>query len=703
MKINKISLINFGSYEGENIFETIIRDEKNIVLVGGKNGAGKTTLFTAIRLCLYGYVSMGYKNKTSFYNKEIVRLINNSAKLKKPAEATVSLNISLSNGQELDLYEITRSWVLNDTLSEEFKVTKNGQLLEEEATADFQKYIFSLIPPELFNLFFFDGEKIADFFINEGSDKHIKNAFLTLCGYDTFEIMKRNFERVGNKTSSSVFLAEYVEVKEELRIAKEDRYITEQSIETTKQGYLNSVLAIEALDKSYKNSGGITHEEWNLKLLKLKEEEKRRESINASLKKWANDIIPFLMLKSYLIKIKKQIELENNRLKYENFEEIFKSPRIKKILEMSMSQNQLSEIEKEAYINFGTDTPRILDLSFEKSAKFLSFIDTVLSFDEVEIEKHKKALKKSRKASEKIRFELENSSIAHVQQYMDQKENLYKEQNDLLKSQLELEKALNAQIEKINEIESYYLKCKSNLEVEIKKSSVNDIAAKSLMLLDSLQKSLYSVQIKKVEKLFKRDIKMLMRKTQFIDDIHIDSDFTIHIYKTDSFSANELLELLNQNSHDEFIALLGEKALVNLKKLYCVHDYTSIINSMQLITNKDFEINLPVEIDKTSLSNGEKQIFIMALYHALVQLCNLEIPFIIDTPFARIDTEHRENISKYFFKKLHGQVFVLSTNEEINDGHVKLLQDKIAYTYILENSDNKKTTIMKDSYFREAL
>ena len=60
MKINNIILHNFGSYEGTTDFETKPFGDRNIVLVGGKNGAGKTTLFTAMRLCLYGYKSMGY-------------------------------------------------------------------------------------------------------------------------------------------------------------------------------------------------------------------------------------------------------------------------------------------------------------------------------------------------------------------------------------------------------------------------------------------------------------------------------------------------------------------------------------------------------------------------------------------------------------------------------------------------------------------
>lgn len=58
------------------------------------------------------------------------------------------------------------------------------------------------------------------------------------------------------------------------------------------------------------------------------------------------------------------------------------------------------------------------------------------------------------------------------------------------------------------------------------------------------------------------------------------------------------------------------------------------------------------EIDKSRLSKGEKQVFIMALYWALISLSNTSIPFIIDTPIARIDSEHREKITEYFFKEL---------------------------------------------------
>ena len=99
---------------------------------------------------------MGYKNLNSYYTRAIIKLINNSAKITKPANASVTMCIELNNGQGMDAFSLTRKWELNESLTETFSVTKNGIKLSEDEIADFDKYIISLIPPELFNLYFFN-------------------------------------------------------------------------------------------------------------------------------------------------------------------------------------------------------------------------------------------------------------------------------------------------------------------------------------------------------------------------------------------------------------------------------------------------------------------------------------------------------------------------------------------------------------------
>ena len=235
------------------------------------------------------------------------------------------------------------------------------------------------------------------------------------------------------------------------------------------------------------------------------------------------------------------------------------------------------------------------------------------------------------------------------------------------------------------------------MEAELKKASINDISARAIVMLDKLQRVLYRQQIAKVEDFFRVEIKTLMRKTQFIDDIKIDDDFNIFLYRHEPISCPILLDALEEKDEVHLAEAIGHEAV---QELYQIVGSTSLEAVMlYCASGKVDQIILPIRVDQTALSNGEKQIFIMALYHSLVQLGRHEIPFIIDTPFARIDTEHRRNISTHFFSKLHGQVFILSTNEEINSDHVQIMKERIAATYTLENSDNKRTVVVQNAYF----
>ena len=106
-----------------------------------------------------------------------------------------------------------------------------------------------------------------------------------------------------------------------------------------------------------------------------------------------------------------------------------------------------------------------------------------------------------------------------------------------------------------------------------------------------------------------------------------------------------------------------------------------------------------MEISVDSLSKGEKQIFVMSLYWAMMRQSKCQLPFIIDTPFARIDREHRSNIVDYFFKRLPGQLLILSTNEEINAKHMQTMSDSISNSFMLEFGEDKRTRVVENRYF----
>ena len=227
MRIERIELYNFGSYEGLNAFELLSDDPaKRIIIVGGKNGAGKTTLFTAMQICLYGHASFGFKNSGKRYLKEIYDLINNQARLDESKRAYVKMCFSESK-VDTDRYEITRTWTWsNGIISEDFTATQNGDLLDEETSLNFQNYLLHLIPPELHKLYFFDGEKIAEYFLGE-QHNNIKEALLVLSGNDTYEILYNSVRRLlnGVESDSKSFAQEYADKKDVLaKYARQAEY-----------------------------------------------------------------------------------------------------------------------------------------------------------------------------------------------------------------------------------------------------------------------------------------------------------------------------------------------------------------------------------------------------------------------------------------------------------------------------------------------
>lgn len=103
-----------------------------------------------------------------------------------------------------------------------------------------------------------------------------------------------------------------------------------------------------------------------------------------------------------------------------------------------------------------------------------------------------------------------------------------------------------------------------------------------------------------------------MRKSRFIDDIRIDDDFNTRIYRNDEIHIDRLVDALKTNTEAQLIATFGKAAIMDLQEITGTSDIGKQIN--YFLSYKEDYVVLPVEIDKTSLSNGEKQIFIMALY-----------------------------------------------------------------------------------------
>lgn len=249
----------------------------------------------------------------------------------------------------------------------------------------------------------------------------------------------------------------------------------------------------------------------------------------------------------------------------------------------------------------------------------------------------------------------------------------------------------------LDQKESKLRNLKKAFEEQLKVHSVSSVSEKTLLLLEELQDTLYSNLIQQVESDLNIKFEELIRKKNFFSRIYIDKSFSVHILRNEKINTSDLISLLRTGNVSIATNVLGEIAITTLQERYKVTNVVELRKA--LLDETAAQILLPVEISKDHLSSGEKQIFVMSLYWAMMNQSKNELPFIIDTPFARIDAEHRANITEYFFKRLTGQLLILSTDEELSSNHLEAMKGQISHVYMLEYGQDKCTHIRENQYF----
>ena len=196
MIFHQLTLNNFGLFGGEQTFSLTPRVRHNkrrpVILIGGKNGAGKTTILEAVRLCLYGYRSLGNRVSQSAYHEYLTSMIHHSqATLLRPKEASVALEFEHIHSGKKDRYRAKRQWrthqITKRLTTESLTIHKNNEPLSDFQAEYWQDLLNELIPIGLSQLFFFDGEKIQGLAEETSSHTFLADSIKSLLGVDLIE------------------------------------------------------------------------------------------------------------------------------------------------------------------------------------------------------------------------------------------------------------------------------------------------------------------------------------------------------------------------------------------------------------------------------------------------------------------------------------------------------------------------------------
>ena len=729
MRINRLRLHNFSSFAGESMFDfTLEGESKNIILIGGKNGAGKTSLFTAMKLGLYGPLAFSYQGHNAAYTSRIKELLNHSAYVDKQAKAAIEIEIVLLEEREPVKYTLLREWTFaNQGLTEEFTVERENVQLKGDELLFFQSFLHTVVPPNLFDLFFFDGEQVADFISSSNYNTYIKNAVLTLCSFDTFELIKRFSQNYSYGRDKSGKLSEleykYREIADKLDNTKGHYLWAQEELENVRTKLGDIQVAQEELAQRFRSSGGLMADEREAIEAQLRETEREKGRLQAEIQNFVEKLMPFILTRDLALEVNEQLNHEEQIQQYnviaqklnpQNIGSALRDLAPKFNLELATSQDGFIEeltqtIADRLKPELRQDEYVVMhDLSQEQRNKVQFILEQVFGFSVDEmidtVNRRIVATETTMELNRRLRDALSGVDLDRFLHEM----NGLKEQEAECKSDMEKLENLLEQLE--SDVAALEKESDAAFQA-LKEEAQQENAFMLTQKLSSMMEELISMGTRDKAKEIADEMlvmfQRIIRKERFIDLVELDEKFRFNLFKEQTYSTTDLLHLIDNVGYDGLAHRVGNRGVERLLLTFGIDSLHDLRRSLRS-TRDQLSLFDPVpkrslgsyqRVELNQLSKGEKQILALCAYWAIIKASKQDIPFIIDTPYARIETEHREAISRVFFPTISSQVIVLSTDEEVTAPYYEVLKPFIAREYLLTYDETENRSIVDEGYF----
>lgn len=149
--------------------------------------------------------------------------------------------------------------------------------------------------------------------------------------------------------------------------------------------------------------------------------------------------------------------------------------------------------------------------------------------------------------------------------------------------------------------------------------------------------------------------------------------------------AEAIVDLIREAVEDLYplhVARLGEE----MTRIYRSLAHKGLVKRIQIAPDCTVRMLADRDRDLRTLdaSAGEEQIFALSLIAAIAKVSGARVPVVMDTPLARLDTDHRTNVLKYFAGHASEQVILLSQPDEVHGPYLRVIQDRICARFHLE-------------------
>jgi DNA sulfur modification protein DndD len=638
MKLDKIVIDNFRQYYGRQLLDFSKDEQRRVTVIHGVNGTGKTSLFLAINWCLYGRNVENTKvidNAGELISKEAI----SRAQTGESVRASIELSF-LHNGER---FLVRRSLQgikqLDGTIqidqTEDFTMMRTRWDGQAERVMNPVGTINAILPSNVRTYFLFDGEKIDNFAKPEAAEE-VRDAIYLVLKLEVLERAHRHLDTAAQdyrkelKRVSSGELLSLLERDESARAEREKAELRKAELIKEIESARRKISDINQKLNQQKEAQALYQQrdrsERDLKI--------RRSELDALVGQIREEAAGayFVVAQS---SIDQAIRVLNDKRARGEIPSSIRQQFIQDII------TQLRCICGRSFTEDSAEHQRLLNLMQNSLPGSLEddVLNTSASLNSfaAKIERHSSDINTAMKRrtelvdiiknleaeSDDVGRQLKGSPLEEISQLERQREGFLV---DIDSANIEIG-SISERVEKlskeIDQLESSITKARKDEKRERLLSIKLDLAQKAADAIRAMYQTFADGMRERIEAKTKDIFKQLIWKDSHFQDVRLGPDFNLEVI-------------------DRY--------------------------------------GLPA---RPELSSGERQVLSLSFITAMSRVSEEEAPLVIDTPFSRLSSQHRNNITEHL-PALADQLVLFVTDEELHDQARKNLEPRIGAEYRLE-------------------
>jgi DNA sulfur modification protein DndD len=655
MILDTLTLENVGTFGGKQTIELTPPSLKRpIVLIGGLNGAGKTTILESIHLAMYGPLSQAPGRRAGSYENYLRGLIHHGAA--DTDGAAVDLSFHVFQQGEKKQFRIRRRWrVTGASVRESLMVWVNGRF-DDALTASWNEHIETFLPRGIAGLFFFDGEQIEALADLERSRQVLHSALAALLGLDIVERLKADLTVLRRRHRGAEIPPELKAAVEERKQAATAARQAEEAADAAAASARNeaerAAKKLYEVSERYRAGGGELLGQRDAADSRVTMLGQQLRDLDEDLRHEASEVAPFLQLSEMLDGLIQQVRREQAAARDAVVIDVLRErdrEMLDRLQSVEVTAKSLAAIEE--FLTVDVDARRVSAEVVPVSG--LSGNTELESITSSVLPATRRRISGLLKRREALRADIEQAertlaAIPHPEALMSIKE----EMDRAVQAELRCNAALS------HAEDNHRLLCQERgradgaYETALEKSALasldNDDDRRLIEHIDRVRGTLESLKAKAAER------------------------------------------------HLGRISELVQKALTQLLRK------SSLVTQVQ-IDPVSYSVQLSGPggrpLEPNEMSAGERQLLAVSLLWGLAQAAGQPLPMVIDTPLGRLDGSHRSHLLERYFPHASHQVIMLSTDTEVDEAAMQVLQPHLGHTYRLDFDHEINATTITPGYF----